>query len=291
MQLVLHTGVHFTEEDRLLKCLLRNREDFAQRGVSVPGPGKYRGLLRETLHALCENDPAPNARRILMDAILDADHVDRVILSNAHFFGAPRTAVRQGLLYTNAPVRLAQLVQLFEPDQIEVFMAIRNPATFLPHAFKQSPRGDLLDFMGGVDPRLVRWSDLLTRMRQAVPEVSITVWCNEDSPMIWAQIIREIAALDHGQKIIGGFDLLSDIISKEGMTRFRAYLKKKPDISEMQKRQVIAAFLEKFALDDVIEEELDMPGWTDALVQEMTDVYDEDLHTINRIPGVQLLTP
>lgn len=291
MHIILHTGVHFTEEDRLMKCLLRNRDDFAARGIAVPGPGKYRLLLRQTLAAMTDAPLAENARDLILDEILDDQSADRVLLSNAHFFGAPRTAVRQGLLYTNAPMRLAQMSQLFSGDQVELFIAIRNPATFLPLAFAQSPREDVVDFMGGVDPRLMRWSDSLIRMRDAAPDIPITVWCNEDSPMIWAQIIREMAALDHGEKIIGGFDLLSDIISAEGMTRIRAYLKKNPDMSEWNKRKVIAAFLEKFALPEEIEEEIDMPGWTDDLVEELTAAYDEDMHTIKRIPGVQIISP
>ena len=100
-----------------------------------------------------------------------------------------------------------------------------------------------------------------------------------------------MAGLDHGQKITGGFDLLSAIMSKEGMKRFRAYLKERPDLSEMHKRRVVAAFLDKFALEDEIEEELDLPGWNDALVDEMTELYDEDLAEIQRIPGVTVLTP
>ncbi|TMM54106.1 hypothetical protein [Sulfitobacter sabulilitoris] len=291
MQLVLHTGAHFTEEERLMKCLLRNKGDFAKRGVAVPGPGKYRKLLRETLAAMQDTAPSPGAREVLLDAILDDEPADRVILSNAHFFGAPRAAVRQGLIYTEAPKRLAHMTKLFPHDQIELFMAIRNPATFLPAAFDQSPREEMDDFVGGVDPRAIRWSDTLLRIREAVPDIDITVWCNEDTPLIWAQIIRELAGLEHGEKIIGGFDLLSDIMSKEGMLRFRAYLKAHPVMTEVQKRRVIAAFLDKFAIEEEIEEELDMPGWTDALVNDMTEVYDEDVFEIQRIPGVQVIAP
>ena len=40
MQVILHTGAHYTDEDRLMKCLLRNKGDFAKRGIAVPGPGK-----------------------------------------------------------------------------------------------------------------------------------------------------------------------------------------------------------------------------------------------------------
>ena len=291
MELVLHTGAHFTEEERLVKCLLRNKGEFSRRGVSVPGPGKYRRLLRDTLNALETASPSPDARDILMDAILDDEVADRLVLSHAHFFGVPRTAMRNGFLYPRAVERLRRIAQIFEHDQIEMFMAIRNPASFLPAIFERSPQDEMIGFMGGADPLDVRWSDFLREIRQEVPQISITVWCSEDAPLIWGQIIREIGGLEHGEKVVGGFDLLSSIMSREGMKRFRSYLKEHPVMSEMQRRRVIAAFLDKFALDEEIEEEVDLPGWTDNLVWRMTEIYDEDVFDIQRIPGIQMISP
>ena len=45
------------------------------------------------------------------------------------------------------------------------------------------------------------------------------------------------------------------------------------------------------ALEDEIIEELDLPGWTDQLVGELTDIYEEDVLDISRMPGVQLISP
>jgi hypothetical protein len=291
MQLILHTGAHFTEDDRLTKCLLRNRDDFAKRGVSVPGPSTYRRLMRDTLNALDGVSPSPEAREVLLDAMVDDDTADRLILSNPHLFGAPRAAIQQGRLYPKAVEKLLAISRLFPQDEIEMFMAIRNPATFLPTAFKQSPKPDIDRFIGNVPPQNIRWSELFQRIREEIPRVSVTAWCSEDSPLIWAQIIREMAGLEHGEKIIGGFDLLSSIMSRAGMKRFRAYLKEHPTMNEIQKRRVIAAFLDKFAIEDEIEEELDLPGWTMNLVDEVTEAYDEDVFEIQRIPGVNLIMP
>lgn len=291
MQVILHTGAHYTDEDRLMKCLLRNKADFAKRGIAVPGPGKYRKLLKDTFEALKDGTPSPEARDVLMDAMLDDEKADRLILSNTHFFGAPRAAVRRGILYPMAPARIVNMRQLFPYDQVEIFMAIRNPTSFLPAVFNHSPKDQFEDFMGGVDPREIRWSDTLALIREAAPDVPITVWCNEDTPLIWAQIIRDLAGLEHGEKIIGGFSLLTDIMSQEGMKRFRGYLKEHPVMTEMQKRRVISAFLDKFAIEEELEEELDLPGWDDQLVEEMTDIYDDDVFRIQRIPGVQMITP
>ncbi|WP_299559885.1 hypothetical protein [uncultured Sulfitobacter sp.] len=289
MKLVLHAGVHFTEEDRLMKCLLRNAEDFSAQGVSVPGPSKYRGILRDTLNAMVSTPATQGAREVLIDAILDDEKATRVILSDPNFFRTPKTAVQQGVLYPAAPVRMKRMKQIFATDDVEIFIGIRNPATLLPilHSKSSAPEPDA--FWGGRDPREVRWSETIASLREAVPDTPLTVWCNEDTPLIWAHVIRQMAGLPDDQKIIGGFDLLSAIMSAEGMKRFRAYLKDHPVMTEHQKRRAIAAFLDKYALEEEVEEELDMPGWTEDLVTEMTDIYDEDVAAIDSIPGVRVL--
>jgi len=55
--------------------------------------------------------------------------------------------------------------------------------------------------------------------------------------------------------------------------------------------RVIAAFLDKYVIDDALEEELDMPSWTEELVEEMTEIYDEDVARIQEIPGVRVILP
>lgn len=291
MQVVLHAGAHNTDDDRLAKCLLKNAEDFAKTGIAVPPPSRYRRLIRDTLNAMHTGNPAPDARDLLLGAFLDGDVPDRLLLSNENFFSVPKTAINKGVFYPGAEEKLARFCELFEGDQVELFLAIRDPATFLPAVYAQSPDTDFLDFMSGADPRDLRWSELIERLRARVPEVQFTVWCNEDTPLIWAQLIREMAGLEHNTKIIGGFDLLSEIMSKEGMKRFRAYLKEHPDMNEIQKRRVIAAFLDKFVIEDEIEQEVDLPGWSENLVEELTDIYDEDVFTISRLPGVTMVAP
>ncbi len=291
MQIVLHIGAHFTEEERLMKCLLRNKEEFAKRGIAVPGPGKYRRLLNQTFAALKEGPASADARDILLDAFLDDQTADRIIMSHANIFGAPRACLRNGQLYVMAQERIEALTSLFPNDDLEIFLAIRDPATFLPLIFDASPHEDMASFLRGADPYLIKWSDTVAVLRDAAPNAQITVWCNEDTPLIWAQIIREIGGLEHGEKIVGGFDLLSEIMSNEGMQRFRSYLSSHPEMTEMQKRRVIAAFLDKFALEDEIEEELDLPGWDEPLINALGDIYDQDVYTIQRIPGVTFIAP
>lgn len=293
MQVVLHLGAHCTDEDRLPACLLKNADAFRERGIAVPQPKRYRRLLRDTVHAMKSGEPTTESAEVLVDAMLDDDlgQIDRLILSHQHFLSAQRTALSRGVLYNAAERKLQDFGRLFPEDEVELFLGIRNPATFLPALFEASKTETFIDFMDGADPRDIHWSHLVRRIREAVPDMAMTVWCNEDTPLIWAQIIREMAGLDPNEKIRGGFDLLAEIMTKEGMQRFRAYLKSHPVMTEVQKRRVIAAFLDKFAIEDEVEQELDLPGWTDTLIDTLTETYEEDVYEISRIQGVTLITP
>ncbi|MDF1854773.1 hypothetical protein [Pseudooceanicola sp.] len=291
MEIVLHAGAHCTDEDRLMKCLLKNKHLFLPQGIAVPGPSRYRRLLRDAVQALAKGPPAVNARDILLDQIVEQDGAQRVLLSSENFFCVPKLAVSEGMFYPRAEVRIAEFEQLFAGDQLTLCLGIRNPASFLPALFAQSPQEEFLSFLDGTDPTQLRWSELIRRLRAAHPDVEIVVWCNEDTPLIWGSVIREVAGLEHGTKITGGFDLLSEIMSREGMQRFRAYLHSHPVMTERQKRRVIAAFLDKFAIEEEIEEELDLPGWDEAYVDFLTEQYEEDVFAIERIPDVHLIAP
>ncbi|MAY86848.1 MAG: hypothetical protein CML02_09065 [Pseudooceanicola sp.] len=290
MQIVLHAGAHHTDEDRLLKCLLRNSDLFAKAGTAVPGPGRYRTLLKDAFIAMDKAPPSPEARDILLDAILDEDAAQRLVLSNANFFGSPRFAIGDNTFYPLAEKRLVQLSELFLDDDLELFIALRNPAMFVPMALSKAGQQQQIDLISTIDFEQLLWSDMLKRIRATLPQLKVTAWCVEDTPLTWAQIIREIGGLPPTQKITGGFDILRTIMSPEGMQRFRAYLEDYPTMPEAQKREVMIAFLGKYAIEDALEEELDLPGWSEALVDELTEIYEHDMDEIAEMADVRLIT-
>jgi hypothetical protein len=228
---------------------------------------------------------------VLLDIMLDDVQAERMVLSDPNFFRTPGTALQKGELYPSASIRMKYMADLFPNDDLEIFVGLRNPATFLPIVYNVALDGSDAAFWGNRTAYDVRWSEMIASIRQAVPHVPITFWCSEDLPLIWSQLIRDMAGLEHHEEITGANDLLSTIMSKEGMQRFKSYLKAHPDITEIQKRRVVAAFLDKFALEDEIEEELDMPGWTEALVDDLSEQYDEDVMAIQRMSRVTMIAP
>ncbi len=291
MQVVIHAGAHITDEDRLVNCLVANRDALAEIGTNVPVPSSYRKLIRDLMHTAKRAGLSDETRDVVMDSILHGAAVDRLVVSNAGFFGTPKMAVSAGVLYGAAEERLAFLRRIFQGDQVELFLAICNPATYLPAMYPFSTMDSFDEFMRGLDPRSVRWSEMISRLRDAYPDMPITVWCNEDLPLIWSEVIREMAGMHPAATFEGEFTLLEEIMSKKGMDRFSTYLKSHPGMTEFQKRRVVSAFLDKFARDEAIEEELDIPGWDNEMIDQLTEIYDEDLYKIQAIPAINLITP
>lgn len=290
MEIVYHIGAHCTDDDRLLKSLLKNADNFAEDGVKIPGPGKYRRLIRETIQGLNGARPQPNTRSILLDAILDDEPTERLILSNSNFICVPNRIFENGVFYAQAEPKIRALCELFPEDDIEIFLSLRNPATFVPAAFAKSDPTTLDQFMRNMHIGDIRWSDIVRRIKHAAPNSHLTVWCNEDTPLIWAELIRRMGGVLPDQRITGGFDLLASIMSQQGLNRFLNYMRSHPPKTEDQKRRIIGAFLDKYALDEEIEEEVDLPGMTNEILEAISDAYEDDVDIIAAMPGVDFVS-
>ncbi len=291
MHVTFHLGAHFTDDDQLVKSLLRNKGRLAERGVIVPGPSRYRNLLSKVVPKLAGQPASRDTQAMVLDTILDADDAERLILSHANFLGGPKKVLGDGQLYPMAARNTAWLRALFPDNPVTFFIATCNPASFVPALWRRlADTTPLPEFLGRFDPNALYWSDVIHAIREANPDCPITVWCNEDTPLIWNEILHKVTGLEHDEKMLGELDVIGQITAKEGIKRMRTYMKTHTIQSEAQRRRIMAAFLDKYALDDAIEEELNLPGWTEELVDQMTAAYDDDMSEISNIPGVTLLT-
>ena len=292
MQVVFHIGAHCTGHDRLIRSLLKNRDVLADHGVVVPGPGRYRKVLSEALQRLRGAQATPEGEEALIDTVIETDAADRVILSNESFICMASKVLDEGRLYGRI-AKSAWLRNAFPSARVEFALSLRNFATFLPALYETlgGVTVDPLDFLSGVDPLDLSWVDVVTGLRAANPDAPILVWCDEDTPLLWSEIMREIAGLDGTVAVTGANDMARRLMSQEGNRRMRRYLDRKPPRTENTRRRVVAAFLSKYAEDTEIEQEILLPNWTDSLIDDLTQNYDEDLEEIATIPGVRVLSP
>lgn len=290
MEIAFHIGVHCTDDDRIVRTLQRNSERLATHGVAVPRPEDYRKLISDVISDLRGAEAESGARDALLEAILQGRDPQRMILSNDNFVSADTMALAEGQFYPRIH-KTAWLRNAFPGHAVSFHVALRNPASFVPAlsarlARNQGPPPDLLQ---GTDPRHLLWSDMIERLRQANPGCEIVVWSYEDTPLLFGEVIRDLAGVDGSVNLHGGFDMLRHIMSHEGLTRLRAYTKAHPPSSETARRRIAGAFLDKFGVPSALEDEIDLPGWTEPLVEELTGIYEADLELIGCLPGVRLL--
>ena len=57
------------------------------------------------------------------------------------------------------------------------------------------------------------------------------------------------------------------------------------------RRAIFAEMLGRHAKPDSVRQEVAVPGWTQDLVDEITDAYEEDVALIAALPGVEFLSP
>ncbi len=291
MQVVFHLGAPCTDEGRLIKSLLKNRDALARQGIQVPPPSRYQGVIRDASRALKGAPASEDIQDALLDAILDETPHDRLILSNPRFICINRLVVQGAQIWPAIDREVMKLKNLFPDAATELFIGMRDPATLIPALFKSSRFGDFEEFTENMQPHAVSWSEMLTRLVQAHPDIAVTVWNNEDTPLIWGEVLRELAGCGPELPLDGVDDLLKTIMDPAGFARFQTYLADHPVDTEVQRRRIAAAFLDKFALEDEIEEDLDVPGWTEALIEQMSDAYEADMDEVLRLPGVTYLTP
>lgn len=295
MRIVYHLGAHCTDDERLIRCLLKNRGALSAQGIVVPGPNRYRNLLRDTAIQLKGQPASTDTQALVLDQIMDEDRAERLILSWENFLSFAPWAVDHGRLYPAAAERVRAFSQIFPEIEAEFHLGIRNPASFLPALFEKQ-RADTKHgksfnaFMKGVMLERLRWSEVISAILAENPGVPLTIWPDEDTPLIWPEVLQAVSGHAASTVLEDTDDVLAQIMSGEGLARLNSYLKTHPTGSVALRRKVVTAFLDKFAIPDRVDVEVEMPDWLPETVARLTEAYDLDMARIAAMPGVRFLS-
>lgn len=291
MQMVFHVGVHGTDGDRLLKTLLKNRAPLRKAGTEVVLPKRHQGIFDEALKSLNGGTATPDMEQIMLDAILDNDDPSRVVMSTPTFMGAPGRAVGQAGLYPQIGTRAAALAQLFPSAQAEFFVALRNPATLLTEVLPQFGGNGYDDLMQGCHPLQLRWREAIQRLVRAVQGRRLVLWCHEDVPLIWPEVLRLVAGLPQDVPLSGGLSYMQDLLGELGLARLRDAMAGHDQMSVAQRREIWGDMISRHALPGTLDQDVDLPGWTQDMVDKVTQNYRADVAEIAVLPGVEFILP
>ncbi len=288
MHIVYHLGAHCTDEDRLVRCLLKNRAVLADQGIIVPSPTRYRKLMRDAAVQLRGSTATVENQALILDQIMEESEAERLVLSWDSFLSFPAWVIR-GSLYAAAGERIRAFTRIFPDIGTEFCMAIRNPATFVPALQSKVQEKGHADVLNGVDPMSLRWSTAIQEIISRNEGVPMTVWCDEETPLIWPEVLQAVSGHAPGTELVDTDEVVAMIMSEIGFARMQTYCTEHPPESVEQRRRVVTAFLERFARPEKVEMEIDIPGWTHEVVAEMTYRYLEDVEVIRNMPGVTLI--
>ena len=185
----LHIGAHKTATTNLQRSFTMQQNALINAGVRYYGPESLRRPERSIADVfgleVSKRPPRPTRSRQDQFAFMVKDG-HRLVLSDENFIGVMHNKKGAMLspLYPHAQKRVAALVDAVAPHPVDVFLSIRNPATFLTSAYGQALMGGLPmsfeEYIAKNPLDLIDWAALVARLR-AIPNLGeIIVWRFEE---------------------------------------------------------------------------------------------------------------
>lgn len=293
MQIALHMGAHCTDDSMFLRVLLHNRARLIEQGIAVPHPDHYQSLLR-SVAAVRAGQAAPEP------ATLEAGLLQgwqgaapkRLVMSFDGFLAIQRDAVMGEQLYPKGEERLAALGKIFPAQRLELFLSLRNPATWLATLTeRQRAKGQEGQAAPTHTPEALRWSELILRLKQVAPQVQLTVWADEDSPILAPRLLRLMSGHAPEMTLDHALNLPVQLMEPAGAKRLAGWMRDARPETDAERELGLAKFLSHFARPEALEMDIDMPDWDEARIARLTEGYERDLEAIAAMAGVTFLRP
>lgn len=294
MDIALHLGAHLTDEAQLRDCLRANHDALSEAGVLVPRPREFLTLLLDAANQQSEAKDAeatPDFMASLCDAIGADANTRRIVLSAPSILAHLSETLDGRILYPLAAPRIEALRNLFAGQRVELFFCMRNPATYVPAFLASAKSRHVQSVTENLAAETLRWSQLAREFRIFWPDAALTLWCDEDTPFLWHQLLSLVAGHTPEAGFEGSYAWFQSVMIEGGAEKLEAYLAASPPVDDAHRQKVIAAFLDKFCDDAKLEVDISPTGWDETQVDVLTQFYEDDVDQIRQMDGVRVLTP
>jgi hypothetical protein len=186
--IALHIGAHKAGSSHLQKVLYENRVMLSDADIRCYGPGflRQRGRNLAAMFGMSWSEgPLPRRTAHEQLAFL-AKGNKRLVFTEENF--VETLSDKDGRvslpIYPSAINRVTELVAAWAPIKPQLFLAVRNPATFLASAYSQVLFGSVyiepLKYRARNDWRKIDWADYIAKLRTITGISDIYVWRQED---------------------------------------------------------------------------------------------------------------
>ncbi len=288
MEIVFHVGTDGSGMGEIVRALMRNRDELWRAGVEIPSPGRYRGVFGEAISALKGGTASQEMQEMLLDSVIDSDNAARVVLSQSGFLGQPKRAVTAIGLHPHAHLRLDALSNLFPDSQVEFFLALQHPARLVQELVNVY-KGDYNEVMTGVDPLGLRWAPMLRKAMEVMPARTIVTWAREDLPFVWPEVLRRMAGVPHSMPLQDEDTVLARLLPADHLARLKARIAGAGNLTISARRDMVEDALSA-AEPAALEADITLPGWSQDLIDELSEIYAADLAEVAAISGVEFIS-
>ncbi|MFT4782301.1 MAG: hypothetical protein ACI9IV_000027 [Paracoccaceae bacterium] len=184
----LHLGAHKTASTHFNRLLRKNHALTEAYDLATPKKESIRSLVTRRL------GEAPNPEHRALPELLEGRGA--LFLSDENILGTPNRLFQDGLMYPSAAHRLRGALAILEGGDVELMLAIRDPATFVVSSYGEAMRAyGYMDFRSYFDETpltALRWPRLVRRLLRAAPTCRMTVWTYERYLETVPQLMKQL---------------------------------------------------------------------------------------------------
>ncbi len=284
-RLIFLAGAHKTASSHLQARLMRSTPMLRAHGMAAVPPRIMRADLTPVAQMMRGGVSARighAAGRAFLD--LHAPGAERVLLMDENVLGSTdrKMLLRRRKLYPWAHLRLASLAALFPGHEIEIALAVRNPASFLPSCWSESlHHGEIRpfsDYVEGIELTSLRWTALAERLRDAVPQARLTMWRYEDYGALAPRILARLVGARAAEAVAQVDRVMRPRLSAQAVE----WLLGQPAPGRETLREARRRF-PRTAPQEAFD------PWDEATRNALDEIYRRDLRDLARLPGVNWL--
>lgn len=207
-RITLIAGAHKTASSHLQQSLMEAEARLGAHGIALVPPKTMRRDLAP-LWQLLRDGTSPEILRAAAEGFLalHGGTAGHLVLMDENALGSTdaRMLFRKRRLYPWAHHRLGWLMALFEGHELEIALAVRHPASFLPSCWSESlhhgPYRSFRDYIESARPARLRWSDLVARIHQQIPEAGLRLWTYEDYTALGPALFSHLLGPEAGREV------------------------------------------------------------------------------------------
>ena len=288
-RVVLHLGAHKTASTHFSEVVYNNLPLAKAAGMAVPRKGPLREHVTHVLSKLNDNKPVPEAKTLAAKSL--AEGAKGLLLMDENILGTPKNLFSSEGMYPRAARRTGRTARLFSGVQVDIMLALRNPATFVAASWSESLRSNTFrpfrEYLEGTRAQDISWYPIVRDMQAAAPKARFAIWRFEDYRALQDRLFA--VALGYDPSKPPTFDPIEMPVrvglSQRALDTVTSKVQLGGDPLSEEEVEAIMARFPKGA---------DFPApqpWSSWERSVLAERYAEDLERIAALPNVTVLQP